>query len=91
MIYVHNGSHQNQNSIGRYIIASTTAKYNEPENIFSVPHDLVFPCATHNQINGTTATLLADMVCVVVGVASFCFVWFRVCKSIYVTTASCPS
>jgi glutamate dehydrogenase (NADP+) len=49
--------------IGRYIIASTTAKYNEPENIFSVPHDLVFPCATYNQIDQPTATLLADMGC----------------------------
>ncbi|GAB5033502.1 glutamate dehydrogenase [Nannochloropsis oceanica] len=47
--------------IGRYIIASTTAKYNEPENVFSVPADLVFPCATHNEIDGVTATMLADM------------------------------
>lgn len=28
-----------------------------------MPHDLVFPCATHNQIDGATATLLADMGC----------------------------
>lgn len=49
--------------IGRYIIASTTAKYNEPENIFSVPCDLVFPCSATNQIDATTATMLADMGC----------------------------
>lgn len=49
--------------IGRYIIASTTAKYNEPENVFSVPCDLVFPCAQHNMIDGPTATTLADMGC----------------------------
>lgn len=49
--------------IGRYIVASTTAKYNEPENVFSVPCDLVFPCAQHNVIDATAATMLADMGC----------------------------
>lgn len=92
--------------IGRYIIASTTAKFNEvspravvlfeklssplarpldwlltfascpmvclvcvfypmpqPENLFSVPCDLCFPCASHNEIDATTATMLADMGC----------------------------
>ena len=29
--------------IGRYIVASTTAKYNDPEDIFDVPCDMVFP------------------------------------------------
>jgi glutamate dehydrogenase (NADP+) len=44
-------------------VASTTAKYNEPENVFSVPCDLVFPCAQHNVIDATAATMLADMGC----------------------------
>ena len=47
----------------RYIIASTTAKYNEPENVFSVPADLVFPCSSTNEIDGDTATMLADLGC----------------------------
>lgn len=60
-IYTHIYTHPNR--IGRYIIASTTARYNEPESIWAVPHDLVFPCATHNQIDATTATMLADLGC----------------------------
>jgi glutamate dehydrogenase (NADP+) len=39
--------------IGRYIIASTTAQYSDkPEDLLSVPCDLVFPCAARNEING---------------------------------------
>jgi glutamate dehydrogenase (NADP+) len=30
--------------VGRYIIASTTAKFLEPENIFSIPCDIIFAC-----------------------------------------------
>eukprot|EP00596_Hydrurales_sp_CCMP1899_P002281 CAMPEP_0119051166 /NCGR_PEP_ID=MMETSP1177-20130426/72871_1 /TAXON_ID=2985 /ORGANISM="Ochromonas sp, Strain CCMP1899" /LENGTH=505 /DNA_ID=CAMNT_0007030283 /DNA_START=119 /DNA_END=1636 /DNA_ORIENTATION=- len=33
--------------VGRYIIASTAAKFNEPANIFDIPCDLVFPLSNH--------------------------------------------
>lgn len=49
--------------IGRYIIASTTARYNEPENIFNIPCDLVFACGKMNEINEQIATILADNGC----------------------------
>lgn len=49
--------------VGRYIIASTTAKYQEPENIFDIPCDLVFPCSHRNEIDEAAATLLADNGC----------------------------
>lgn len=43
--------------IGRYIIASTTAKYNEPANVFDIPCDLVFPC--QNRIAVTDDDIVA--------------------------------
>jgi len=49
--------------IGRYIIASTTARYNEPENIFNIPCDLVFLCGKMNELNDQIATVLADNGC----------------------------
>ena len=49
--------------IGRYIIASTTAKFNEPERIFDIPCDLVFPCSLTNEIDRDIATHLADNGC----------------------------
>jgi len=50
--------------VGRYIIASTTAKYNEPENMFTIPCDVVFPCGSINQISADEATILADNGCI---------------------------
>jgi glutamate dehydrogenase (NADP+) len=45
--------------IGRYIIASTTAQYSDkPEDLLSVPCDLVFPCAARNEINGKMKDML---------------------------------
>ena len=32
--------------VGRYILASTSAKFNDPESICSIPCDLIFPCET---------------------------------------------
>jgi len=52
--------------IGRYIIASTTAKFNEPANIFSIPCDLVFPCAGSGEIDEESAKLLAAGGCMAV-------------------------
>ena len=45
--------------IGRYIVASTTAKYNDPEDIFDVPCDLVFP-TNSNEIDAQAAEKLAN-------------------------------
>jgi len=50
--------------IGRYIIASTTAKYNDPESIWNVRCDLAFPTA--GVIDGDAATTLADNGCAMV-------------------------
>ncbi|CAM9471976.1 unnamed protein product [Discosporangium mesarthrocarpum] len=50
--------------VGRYIIASTTAKYQEPANMFEIPCDLVFPCSHRNEIDEAAATLLADTGCI---------------------------
>lgn len=49
--------------VGRYIIASTTAKYSEPSNILSIPCDVAFACSHRNEIDDTGATLLADTGC----------------------------
>lgn len=49
--------------VGRYIIASTTAKYSEPANILSIPCDLAFACSHRNEIDDAGATLLADTGC----------------------------
>eukprot|EP00590_Aulacoseira_subarctica_P001373 CAMPEP_0172414154 /NCGR_PEP_ID=MMETSP1064-20121228/845_1 /TAXON_ID=202472 /ORGANISM="Aulacoseira subarctica , Strain CCAP 1002/5" /LENGTH=404 /DNA_ID=CAMNT_0013150685 /DNA_START=405 /DNA_END=1619 /DNA_ORIENTATION=+ len=49
--------------VGRYIIASTTAKFNEPESIFDIPCDLVFPCGAMDEIDADAANTLADNGC----------------------------
>eukprot|EP00904_Undaria_pinnatifida_P010369 jgi/Undpi1/6462/HiC_scaffold_20.g08941.m1 len=49
--------------VGRYIIASTTAKYQDPEKMFDIPCDMVFPCSHRNEIDEAAATLLADTGC----------------------------
>ncbi|CBN74525.1 Glutamate dehydrogenase 1 (NADP-dependent) [Ectocarpus siliculosus] len=49
--------------VGRYIIASTTAQYTEPANIFDIPCDLAFACSHRNEVDETAATLLADTGC----------------------------
>ena len=37
--------------LGRYIIASTSAKFNDPESIFDIPCDLCFPCGAMKDID----------------------------------------
>jgi len=49
--------------IGRYILASTTAKYNDPDSIFQIPCDLVFAAADSSEIDVDQAHLLADAGC----------------------------
>lgn len=49
--------------LGRYIIASTTAQFNDPTDIFDIPCDLCFPCAAMNHITDDAANKLADNGC----------------------------
>ena len=49
--------------LGRYIIASTTAQFNDPESILDIPCDLCFPCAVMNDITEEAANKLADNGC----------------------------
>lgn len=49
--------------LGRYIISSTTAKFNDPEDIFDIPCDLCFPCGNMNAISSAAADKLADLGC----------------------------
>ena len=51
--------------VGRYIIASTTAKFNEPEDIYSIPCDLVFP-TIRGEVDADVAARLADHGCAAV-------------------------
>jgi len=51
-------------SIGRYIIASTSAKFNEPSsNIFDIPCDFVFTTSSAVSINENDITSLASKGC----------------------------
>jgi len=49
--------------LGRYIIASTTAQFNDPQNIFDIPCDLCFPCAAMNDVGVDAVNSLADNGC----------------------------
>ena len=49
--------------LGRYIISSTTAQFNHPENIFDIPCDLCFPCGKMKQVDEAAVTKLADNNC----------------------------
>jgi glutamate dehydrogenase (NADP+) len=49
--------------LGRYIISSTTAKFNDPESILDIPCDLCFPCGAMGEITDAGATKLADNGC----------------------------
>uniref|UniRef100_A0A7S2E2V9 Glutamate dehydrogenase n=1 Tax=Octactis speculum TaxID=3111310 RepID=A0A7S2E2V9_9STRA len=50
--------------LGRYLMSSTTAKYDEPSEIFNVPCDLVFPCSgSEYAIDEKVANKLADNNC----------------------------
>jgi len=49
--------------VGRYIIASTSAQFNEPPDLFDIPCDLCFPCAGIHDIDESAANKLADNGC----------------------------
>jgi len=49
--------------LGRYIIASTTAQFNDPESAFDIPCDLCFPCAGMGDIDEAAVGKLANNGC----------------------------
>lgn len=50
--------------LGRYIIASTTAQFNDPTSILDIPCDLCFPCAAMNDVTENAINALADNGCI---------------------------
>ena len=55
--------HERGALLGRYIMASTTALFNDPESILDVECDLCFPCAAMNDITEDSIIRLADNGC----------------------------
>ena len=49
--------------LGRYIISSTTAEFNNPADILDIPCDLCFPCGAMNEIDDKAVHKLADNGC----------------------------
>lgn len=49
--------------LGRYVMSSTTATFNEPASIFDIPCDLCFPCGQIKLVNAETVAKLADNGC----------------------------
>lgn len=49
--------------VGRYILASTSARFNDPENVFAIPCDLAFPCASFDRVSEHDVALLAANGC----------------------------
>jgi glutamate dehydrogenase (NADP+) len=49
--------------LGRYIISSTTAEFNNPQDILDIPCDICFPCSSINSINDIAVGKLADHGC----------------------------
>ena len=49
--------------LGRYIISSTTAQFNDPKDIFDIPCDLCFPCGNMNVVSTAVVDKLADLGC----------------------------
>jgi glutamate dehydrogenase (NADP+) len=49
--------------VGRYIIASTSAKFNEPSPICSIPCDLIFPCSNIHKLSEGDVSLLSANGC----------------------------
>lgn len=50
--------------LGRYVISSTTAKFNEPSSVFDIPCDLCFPCGQIKSVDADKVTKLADNGCI---------------------------
>lgn len=51
------------NAIARYIVASPTAKYNEPQTMFDTPADVVFLCSAPNELTEAAAEALVASGC----------------------------
>ena len=49
--------------LGRYIISSTSAEFNHPENLFDIPCDICIPCGAMNDIGDAEVNALADNGC----------------------------
>lgn len=49
--------------LGRYIISSTSAQFNQPENILEIPCDICIPCGRMNEIDESAVNMLADNGC----------------------------
>lgn len=49
--------------LGRYIISSTTAKFNDPPDMLDIPCDLCFPCGQMGAIDEAAVNRLADNGC----------------------------
>jgi len=49
--------------LGRYIISSTSAKFNDPPDMLDIPCDLCFPCGAMHTIDDAAANKLADGGC----------------------------
>jgi glutamate dehydrogenase (NADP+) len=49
--------------LGRYIISSTSAEFNHPENLFDIPCDICIPCGAMNDIGDAEINALADNGC----------------------------
>lgn len=49
--------------LGRYIISSTTAQFNHPENMLEIPCDLCIPCGAMSEIDEYAVNTLADNGC----------------------------
>lgn len=52
--------------LGRYVMSSTTATFNEPTDIFDVQCDLCFPCGQIKSVNEDAVNKLADNGCMAV-------------------------
>jgi len=49
--------------LGRYIISSTTAEFNHPENLFDIPCDICIPCGPMKELDIAQVNALADNGC----------------------------
>jgi glutamate dehydrogenase (NADP+) len=49
--------------LGRYIISSTTAEFNNPKDIFDIPCDICFPCGAMNDVDDIAVAKLANNGC----------------------------
>jgi glutamate dehydrogenase (NADP+) len=49
--------------LGRYIMSSTTAQFNRPENLLDIPCDICIPCGDIHDIDEEAVNMLADNGC----------------------------